>query len=379
MCTVCGCGQGETKIEGHEHEHAHEHPHDHSHPHTHAHDHLHVHGHEHTHPDGTVHSHPHEHGHSHGHEHSHEHGHTGHDHHHDHLHNTGAGHSHSHADAELHGGAGSMHFHEHKGDLHYGLGPAHAHAPGLTQERMVKIEQDIVGKNNAYADGNRKHFAEHGLFAVNLVSSPGSGKTTLLVKTIELLKDKARVAVVEGDQQTSNDADRIRATGAPAIQVNTGKGCHLDAHMVGHALERLALPDDSLLMIENVGNLVCPAAFDLGEAHKVVILSVTEGEDKPLKYPDMFRAASLMLVNKVDLLPHLDFDVDKAIDFARRVNPQLEVIRVSATTGEGFDAWLAWIEAGLATQSGKRSETVASLKRRIAELEAQLAAAHAAH
>jgi hydrogenase nickel incorporation protein HypB len=172
---------------------------------------------------------------------------------------------------------------------------------------MVRIEQDILGKNNAYADGNRKHFAEHGIFAVNLVSSPGSGKTTLLVKTIELLKDQARVAVVEGDQQTSNDADRIRATGAPAIQVNTGKGCHLDAHMVGHALERLALPDDSLLMIENVGNLVCPAAFDLGEAHKVVILSVTEGEDKPLKYPDMFHAADLMILNKVDLLPYLNF------------------------------------------------------------------------
>ena len=378
MCTVCGCGQGETKIEGHEHDHAHghshEHPHDHSHPHTHAHDHLHVHGHEHTHPDGTVHSHPHEHGHSHGHEHSHEHGHTGHDHIHDHLHDTGAGHSHSHADAELHGGAGSMHFHEHKGDLHYGLGPAHAHAPGLTQERMVKIEQDILGKNNAYADGNRKHFAEHGLFAVNLVSSPGSGKTTLLVKTIELLKDKARVAVVEGDQQTSNDADRIRATGAPAIQVNTGKGCHLDAHMVGHALERLALPDDSLLMIENVGNLVCPAAFDLGEAHKVVFLSVTEGEDKPLKYPDMFHAADLMILNKVDLLPYLNFDVAKCVDFARRVNPKLEVMQVSATSGQGMDGWLDWLLAGLAQAKGAREANVDLLKKRIAELEAALAA-----
>ena len=373
MCTVCGCGQGETKIEGHEHEHAHEHPHDHSHPHTHAHDHLHVHGHEHTHPDGTVHSHPHEHGHSHGHEHSHEHGHTGHDHHHDHLHNTGAGHSHSHADAELHGGAGSMHFHEHKGDLHYGLGPAHAHAPGLTQERMVKIEQDILGKNNAYADGNRKHFAEHGLFAVNLVSSPGSGKTTLLVKTIELLKDKARVAVVEGDQQTSNDADRIRATGAPAIQVNTGKGCHLDAHMVGHALERLNLPDDSVLMIENVGNLVCPAAFDLGEAHKVVILSVTEGDDKPLKYPAMFHAASLMLLNKVDLLPYVDFNVELAVDYARRVNPALQVVALSATSGEGFAAWLDWLQTACRQQQAGKRATITALQQRISELEAQLA------
>ena len=382
MCTVCGCGQGETKIEGHEHEHEH----DHSHPHTHEHDHDHghVHGHEHTHPDGTSHSHPHEHGHVHPHVHSHEHGHTGHDHGHDHLHDAGAGHDHSHADSELHGEGGQMHYHEHKGDagkgdLHYGLGPAHAHAPGLTQERMVRIEQDILGKNNRYADGNRKHFAEHGIFAVNLVSSPGSGKTTLLVKTIELLKDKAKVAVVEGDQQTSNDADRIRATGAPAIQVNTGKGCHLDAHMVGHALERLNLPDDSLLMIENVGNLVCPAAFDLGEAHKVVILSVTEGEDKPLKYPDMFNAADLMILNKVDLLPYLTFDVAKCVEFARRVNPKLEVMQVSATSGAGMEAWLGWLLAGLGLAKGAREANVELLKKRIAELEAQLAQQAANH
>ena len=361
MCTVCGCGQGETKIEGHEHEHPHDHPH--------THEHDHVHGHEHTHPDGTTHVHPHAH--------SHEHGHTGHDHSHDPLHDAGAGHSHSHADSELHGESGQMHYHEHKGsagkgDLHYGLGPAHAHAPGLTQERMVRIEQDILGKNNAYADGNRKHFAEHGIFAVNLVSSPGSGKTTLLVKTIELLKDKAKVAVVEGDQQTSNDADRIRATGAPAIQVNTGKGCHLDAHMVGHALQRLQPADESLFLIENVGNLVCPAAFDLGEQHKVAILSVTEGEDKPLKYPDMFRAADVMLLNKCDLLPYLEFNADLAEENARRVNPHLTVLRVSATSGDGMAAWLRWIEAGLEAQRGKRSETVDALKRRIAELEAQL-------
>ena len=242
---------------------------------------------------------------------------------------------------------------------------------------MVRIEQDILGKNNAYATANRRHFAEHGLFAVNLVSSPGSGKTTLLVKTIERLKEMAPnlpVAVVEGDQQTSNDADRIRATGAPAIQVNTGKGCHLDAHMVGHALERLNLPDDSLLMIENVGNLVCPAAFDLGEAHKVVILSVTEGEDKPLKYPDMFHAADLMILNKVDLLPYLNFDVAKCVDFARRVNPKLEVMQVSATSGLGLDAWLHWLLAGLAQAKGAREANVALLKKRIAELEAALAA-----
>ena len=213
---------------------------------------------------------------------------------------------------------------------------------------MVQIEQDILSKNNTYAAENRKRLAARGIFTLNLVSSPGSGKTTLLVKTIEMLKGRQRVAVIEGDQQTSQDAERIRATGAPAIQINTGKGCHLDAHMVGHAMGKLDLPEGSLLMIENVGNLVCPAAFDLGEAHKVVILSVTEGEDKPIKYPDMFRAAKLMLMNKCDLLPHLTFSVPKAIEFARRVNPGIEVIEVSATSGQGMDAWLAWIERGAA-------------------------------
>jgi hydrogenase nickel incorporation protein HypB len=215
---------------------------------------------------------------------------------------------------------------------------------------MVRIEQDILGKNNTYANENRRRFAERGVLALNLVSSPGSGKTTLLCRTIEMLGGRLPIAVVEGDQQTSQDAERIRATGARAVQINTGKGCHLDAHMVGHALQSLAPADNSVLMIENVGNLVCPAAFDLGEAHKVVILSVTEGEDKPIKYPDMFRAAGLMLLNKCDLLPYLNFDVDKAIDFARRVNPGLRVIRTSATSGEGMDEWLAWIEIELAAQ-----------------------------
>ncbi|MDP1957126.1 MAG: hydrogenase nickel incorporation protein HypB, partial [Rhodocyclaceae bacterium] len=190
--------------------------------------------------------------------------------------------------------------------------PAHSHAPGVPASRRVRIEQDILAKNDAYARENRAFLAGRRVFALNLVSSPGSGKTTLLVKTIEALKDKdkAAVAVIEGDQQTSQDAERIRATGVMAVQINTGKGCHLDAHMVGHAINELNLPERSLLMIENVGNLVCPAAFDLGEAHKVVVLSVTEGEDKPIKYPDMFRAARLMLLNKCDLLPYLDFDVD---------------------------------------------------------------------
>jgi hydrogenase nickel incorporation protein HypB len=210
---------------------------------------------------------------------------------------------------------------------------------------MVKIEQDILGKNNQYAQVNRDYFRQHHIFTLNLVSSPGSGKTSLLTKTIELLKAELAISVIEGDQQTSNDAERIRATGVKAVQINTGKGCHLDAHGIGHALESLAPEDNSLLFIENVGNLVCPSAFDLGEAHKVVILSVTEGEDKPLKYPDMFAAADMMLLNKIDLLPYVDFDVAQCIDYARRVNPRIKVLQVSARTGEGMDLWLQWLKA----------------------------------
>ena len=256
-----------------------------------------VHAHEHTHQDGTTHAHEHHHGDEHGHEHSHDH--------------------------------------------------HHSHAPGLTAARMVQIEQDILSKNDGYARANRQWLDEHGIFALNLVSSPGSGKTTLLCRTIEMLHGEVAINVVEGDQQTANDAERIRATGVPAIQINTGKGCHLDAHMVGHAMEHLTPPPHSLFLIENVGNLVCPAAFDLGEHHKVAILSVTEGEDKPLKYPDMFAAADVVLLNKCDLLPYLNFDVDLAEANARRVNHKLTVMRVSATTGEGMSAWLEWIRAGL--------------------------------
>jgi len=213
---------------------------------------------------------------------------------------------------------------------------------------MIKIEEDILSKNDAYARDNRRAFAARRLFALNVVSSPGSGKTSLLVKAIEALKDRLPVAVIEGDQQTSNDAERIRATGAPAIQINTGKGCHLDAHMVGHALETLNPAQGSALFIENVGNLVCPAAFDLGEARRVVVLSVTEGEDKPLKYPDMFASADLMLLNKADLLPHLDFDVGQCLANALRINPNLQTLIVSARTGEGVAAFAAWIEASAA-------------------------------
>lgn len=253
------------------------------------------------------------------------------------------GHDHHHHD---HGHSGHHH--------HYGEGEAGASVPGMSQSRMIQLEQDILSKNNAYADANRRMFADRGILALNLVSSPGSGKTTLLVETLTKISETRQCYVIEGDQQTANDADRIRATGVPALQINTGKGCHLDGHMVGHALEHLTPEDGSCVFIENVGNLVCPAAFDLGEAHKVAILSVTEGEDKPLKYPDMFAASDLMLLNKTDLLPHLDFDVEAAIANARKINPRIKVLNVSARTGEGLDDWVSWIEAARAMQLAGR-------------------------
>ena len=210
---------------------------------------------------------------------------------------------------------------------------------------MVSIERDILSKNDAYAAANRARLREAGVFALNLVSSPGSGKTSLLVRTIEALRERLPIAVIEGDQQTSNDAQRIRATGAPALQINTGRGCHLDAHMIAHALDGVPLERGGVLFIENVGNLVCPASFDLGEAHKVAVLSTTEGEDKPLKYPDMFAAADLMLLNKSDLLPHLEFDAQACMVNALRVNPRLQTMVVSARSGEGMQAFYDWILA----------------------------------
>ena len=285
MCTVCGCSSGETRIEGHDHSHDHSH------------------GHSHT-PAGKL----------------------------------------SPVTVASETLASMTWVASDNGqDLHFGHGPARAHAPGLTQARMVQIEQDILGKNNGYAAANRAQFDRQNLLVLNLVSSPGSGKTTLLTETIKRLQSRWPLAVIEGDQQTSHDADRIRATGVQAVQVNTGKGCHLDAHMVQQAMGRLDELQGGVLFIENVGNLVCPAAFDLGEAHKVAILSVTEGEDKPLKYPDMFHAANLMILNKTDLLPYLEFDIDACLAYARRVNPQIEVIQLSARSGEGMDDWLDWI------------------------------------
>ncbi|EOC0110475.1 hydrogenase nickel incorporation protein HypB [Cronobacter sakazakii] len=230
------------------------------------------------------------------------------------------------------------------GSLNYGHGEAGTHAPGLSQRKMVEIEINVLDKNNQIAQRNRQRLAARGQLALNLVSSPGSGKTTLLTETLKRLRDTTPCAVIEGDQQTVNDAERIRATGTPAIQVNTGKGCHLDAQMIEDAMARLPLADNGVLFIENVGNLVCPAGFDLGERHKVAVLSVTEGEDKPLKYPHMFAAASLMLLNKIDLLPYLNFDVEKCMAYAREVNPNITILLVSATRGDGMRAWLAWLE-----------------------------------
>jgi len=233
---------------------------------------------------------------------------------------------------------GHSHPHHHHGEA------AHAHAPGMSRERMVEIEQDILGKNNEYANANRKWLTENGILSFNLVSSPGSGKTTLLTRTLQDLKGELELAVVEGDQETSLDVEKIRATGVKALQINTGKGCHLDAHMVGHALESLTPPPEGVLFIENVGNLVCPAAFDLGETKRVVILSVTEGEDKPLKYPDMFHGADVMLLNKIDLLPYVEFDMEKCIEYARRINPGLKVFKLSAVKGEGMQDWYKYIK-----------------------------------
>lgn len=234
------------------------------------------------------------------------------------------------------------HDHDHPHD-HRHLHDLSLHDHTHDQSRRIRLEQDILAKNAKFATDNRRLFTEQGVLVLNLVSSPGSGKTTLLARTAQALCNKFPVAVIGGDQQTANDAERIRAAGVPALQINTGKGCHLDAHSIAHALERLSLPEQGVLFIENVGNLVCPADFDLGEACKVVVLSVTEGEDKPLKYPNMFAAAGLMLLNKIDLLPYLDFDVERCLDYARRVNPDIHILQLSARTGAGLDLWLDWL------------------------------------
>ncbi|MFG1419365.1 hydrogenase nickel incorporation protein HypB [Xanthobacter sp. V0B-10] len=345
MCTVCGCGgDGATISE------AHGHPHDHGHGHDHNHDHG---AHTHTHADGTTHSHPHgahEGGHEHGaadnlgysdaqdvpgipapHHASRHHAHHG---------------GHRHADDHRHHGG------DHAGaaTLDYGQGPARAHAPGLSQARMVEIETGILAKNDGYAADNRSRLEAAGILALNLLSGPGAGKTTLLVETLKAIAGALPCAVIEGDQQTDNDAARIRAVGVPAVQINTGKGCHLDAHMVGHALEKLPLPQGGVLFIENVGNLVCPAAFDLGETRRVTLISVAEGDDKPLKYPDIFEGADLVLITKADLAPHVDADMAVLERNIARVNPKAQILRVSSRGEVGLSPWLSWLEAARAAR-----------------------------
>ena len=233
--------------------------------------------------------------------------------------------------------------HLHEGDHDH----AHGHHHHEGGSRKIVVERDVLQQNNLLAERNRGYFEARHIFALNFLSSPGSGKTSLLEKIIPLLQQRIPVAVIEGDQQTTNDADRIDALGVPVIQINTGSGCHLDALMVNRAVKELDLQDNSLLCIENVGNLVCPALFDLGEALKVVIISVTEGDDKPLKYPTMFHEAELCILNKIDLLPYVEFDVAKCRDNAMRVNHHLEWFEVSAKTGEGLAVWLEWLEKRL--------------------------------
>ncbi len=207
----------------------------------------------------------------------------------------------------------------------------------------ISLEQNILAKNDLLAAQNRGWFKGRNILALNLMSSPGAGKTTLLTRTINDLKAKLSISVIEGDQETSNDAEKIQATGCKVIQINTGTGCHLDASMIERGLQQLNPPLDSVVMIENVGNLVCPALFDLGEKAKVVILSVTEGEDKPIKYPHMFRASDVMILTKIDLLPYVQFDVQRCIEYARQVHPKIQIFQVSATTGEGLNNWYQWL------------------------------------
>ena len=249
-------------------------------------------------------------------QHNHDHEHT-----HDPVHENGHDHSHSHS----HDSVLFTHSHDH------------------TPKKVISLNLDILSDNNLLAQKNRKSFEERNVLSLNLVSSPGSGKTTILEKTIKALIATRKIFVIEGDQQTLLDAERIEKSGAAAIQINTGSGCHLDARMVETAFKKLDVEPGSILFIENVGNLVCPALFDLGEFKRVVVISVTEGEDKPLKYPYMFKSSHLCIINKSDLLPYVDFDVDKTMEYARSLNPNLEFILLSARTGEGMELWYEWL------------------------------------
>jgi hydrogenase nickel incorporation protein HypB len=249
---------------------------------------------------------------------------------HEHTHD-GNTHSHSH-DHEHHD---HHHHDDHKNHVH--------HDHSYNHGRVLQVEQDVLQKNNLMAERNRGYFNGRKVLALNLVSSPGSGKTSILEKTILALKNEISISVIEGDQQTMRDANRIYQTGAPVVQVNTGNGCHLDADMIHKAVHKLDLPEKSILIIENVGNLVCPALFDLGEEKKIVIISVTEGDDKPLKYPTMFSVSDICLINKTDLLPYVDFDIQKCRDYALQVNHHLKFFEVSARTDQGLETWYEWL------------------------------------
>lgn len=261
---------------------------------------------------------------------------TGHDHttHHDHIHYHDNPHDHR-----------QDHFHG--SDQKHFAGTGHRHENGHSHTKTIEVQQDALSQNNLLAEYNRGFLEARGIFALNLVSSPGSGKTSLLERTINDLKDRRPLFVIEGDQQSMNDANRIDAAGAPVIQINTGNGCHLDAGMIRNAIRQLQPSEQSLLFIENVGNLVCPALFDLGENKRVVIISVTEGDDKPLKYPGMFSTSDLCIINKTDLLPYVDFDTEKAKKFARRVQPDIEFIETSVRNGDGMDQWYEWLSGSL--------------------------------
>ena len=222
----------------------------------------------------------------------------------------------------------------------------------------VPLEKKVLSENDRIAAGLRARFGEHGILCLNLISSPGSGKTSLLEKTLESLSQTKRVFVLTGDIQTDNDARRLARFGYPVKQITTGGTCHLDARMIERGLEGWRLEDIDLLLIENVGNLVCPAGYDLGEAAKIVVLSVTEGEDKPLKYPSIFFKSELLVLNKVDLLPHVPFDISAAEENARRIHPGMDIVRVSCTTGDGIQQWLAWLEQRRHRQLAARLESV---------------------
>jgi hydrogenase nickel incorporation protein HypB len=242
--------------------------------------------------------------------------------------------------------------HEHDHDHDHGHDHDHEHRHEGGAARIITLEQQVLAKNQLLAERNRGWLQAREVLALNLVSAPGSGKTALLARTARELAGELTLQVIEGDQATANDAERMRAAGCRAIQINTGAGCHLDAAMIGQAMQQLLPPQGSVLMIENVGNLVCPALFDLGERAKVVIVAVTEGEDKPMKYPHMFRASRLMLLNKIDLLPHLQFDPQRCIACAREVNPELTILQVSAQTGAGMEDWYCWLRQQLVEQRG---------------------------